>query len=334
MTAQSSRENQPIPLEIRAEAAAWIARLHGAERTQADEQSFRRWLTADEAHARAFERMTELWETAPRLKSDVLEHHRERRDTTRDEWSSRLLHAPKRLLAVAIATISVALAVIWAAFSLHSPILTTSVGERRNLTLEDGTRLTLNTATRVTVHYSETQRRVVLESGEAFFEVARSPNRPFIVATQQGDITALGTAFAVRIDAQKTEVTLVEGKVSVTSGQGAAQGLRSMLLAPGERVTLVAARPPAIDRPPVAKVTAWREGLIALDRTRLEDAVAEMNRYSAVKLVVEQPERADIEVSGLFHAGDSREFARALVLTHGVRASESGNTILLSTPSR
>ena len=99
---------------------------------------------------------------------------------------------------------------------LRSDAVVTGVGEQRTLTLEDGTRIQLNTDTRAVVRYDERLRRVELEKGEAMFEVARRPDWPFVVTAGDRQIRALGTAFVVRREAEVLAVTLVEGKVTVT----------------------------------------------------------------------------------------------------------------------
>lgn len=337
MTPTDTRTSR-IPVTVQAEAAAWIARLHGTGRTDEDDQSFRRWLDANALHAKAFERMTELWEAAARLPSTVLEgqRHRQRKlvRSARAGWT--------RSLIAAAAFGCLVLAACWLAF--HDPSFSTGIGERRTLLLADGSRLTLNTSTRAKVHFTRMQRRVVLESGEAFFEVAKQPERPFVVATDDGEVTALGTAFAVRHDHHSTEVTLLEGRVTVSAIAAARRESKphqslersknsSFVLAPGERLTLAPAAAPALDHPAVDKVTAWRQGLIAFEGTPLQEAVDEMNRYSAIKLEIEGSMGTQVEVSGVFHAGDSEELARALAATHGIGSKTIGNTILLSPPA-
>jgi len=326
MIPESSTPNTSIPVEIQAEAAAWIARLHGVDRTHEDDRSFRRWMAANELHARAFEKMTELWNAAAALESTVLQN-RARGDVAGHGGARR---GASRMLAFSGALLAAFVIVFLGVFHFDDDAIATRVGERRTLTLEDGTRLTLNTATRLQVQYTDTRRQVALETGEAFFEVARQPQRPFIVTTDNGAITAVGTTFAVRSLDHKTEVTLVEGKVTVVAPLQAPQP--PFVLIPGERLTLAAARKPAVDHPAVDKVTAWRQGLITLDQTQLKDAIGEMNRYSPIKLVMEQPNEMNVRVSGVFQAGDSLEFARALARTHGIRSQQIGNHILLYAP--
>ncbi len=125
-----------------------------------------------------------------------------------------LEHFSRRLLVIAtLALFCVGLGIYG---FLNRSIVRTSVGEQRVMTLEDGTRVVLNTATRISVQYDRSARRVRLESGEALFEVAKRPEWPFVVTVGERQVTALGTSFVVRRDAELAAVTLVEGKVVIT----------------------------------------------------------------------------------------------------------------------
>jgi len=94
---------------------------------------------------------------------------------------------------------------------VKDPVYETAVGEQRAILLSDGSRLTLNTNTRLAVDYGEKLRRIRLVHGEAMFEVAKNPHRPFIVQTETEQVRALGTTFIVRNDAERVDVTLIEG---------------------------------------------------------------------------------------------------------------------------
>jgi len=180
---------------------------------------------------------------------------------------------------------------------------------------------------------------VELEKGEALFEVAKRPGWPFVVRVGRKQITALGTAFIVRRDSQdEFAVTLVEGKIAVTavpeSGVSELQpGFGAdtpFTLMPGQRLTFASARPPTLDRPGLDKVTAWQRGHVSLDNTSLADAVAEMNRYSPIRLVIEDPKIAAIQVSGVFRAGDSVNFAQAVAKTHQLEIVDRRSEIILT----
>ncbi len=308
---------KPSPA-ARAAAAAWVARLHGPNRTQQVEAGFFRWLADDPEHAAAFELMTETWE-----KSALLRPRPAQRVAASVRAGFRV-SLPRAALATVVAAV---LAIIGTLFYTRSDAVATGVGELRTLVLDDGTRLYLNANSRVQIHYDRRARRVNLELGEALFEVARRPDWPFVVTAGGREIRALGTSFIVRRDEQDVVVTLMEGKVTVKPEQR----VKPFVLSPGQRLTLGGAGSPKIDRPPLERVTAWKRGQVSLDDTPLADAVAEMNRYSRQRLVIDDPAAAAIRVSGIFIAGDSANFAMAVAKAYHLNVKqESPELIVLS----
>jgi transmembrane sensor len=180
------------------------------------------------------------------------------------------------------------------------------------------------------------------------FEVAKRPDWPFVVSTGEKEVTALGTTFVVRQNPHQTAVTLLEGKVEVTThGSGASRpellqqhasspstqsviSADAVILAAGQRVTFEGGEAPKLDKPSLEKVTAWKKGLVELDKTPLIDAVAEMNRYSVVPVVLQEPHEINVRVSGVFRAGDSLEFARAVAQAYGLSFVEQSDAFVLS----
>jgi transmembrane sensor len=314
-----------IPPEIRAEAAAWVARVHGSGRKRSMEGALNSWLAANPLHARAFEVATDAWELGGAVPAAALPRINPiRRPTPRIG-----------LLRALVAGAAIALVALVASLYLGAPSLSTGTGEQRSVTLEDGTRVTLNTDTRLVVHYTEQQRQVRLEQGEAFFDVVKNPRRPFVVSAGGESVVALGTSFMVRRDNDEVEVTLVEGKVSVAPVPVADSAAvpTAEVLTPGQRLR-VARSALTVDRPSIDTVTAWRRGEVVLDHTRLADAVEEMNRYSKVKIIVSAPESGAFEVSGIFRTGDSARFARAVAETYRLDIVEEPRRIVLSSPPR
>jgi len=333
MTA-SSTQRDPALLKALAEASAWIVTLHGPERTPAVERGFQRWLAESPTHRYAFEHATETWNrtrATVRRSAQVDISIPDRSDLA----SSNQGPGSKRRRAVLAIAASLLVAAIGIAVHVQRSELRTSVGERRTMVLEDGTQVTLNTATRMTVDYDSHRRHVRLQSGEAFFEVAKHPQWPFVVSAGDREVTALGTSFLVRLDSVRTAVTLLEGKVRVSSPPADAQVSSrtvvdsSIALAPGQRIVFTASAPPVLDRPEVQKLTAWQQGLVNIDDLTLAEAVAEMNRYSTLQLVVAGA-AADIRVSGVFRVTDSENLAQAVALTHGLDLRKEGRRIVLS----
>jgi transmembrane sensor len=325
----------------RADAAVWVARLHGPNRTKEVEAGLRRWLADDPQHPAAFDMMTETWEKSARLRRRPIEKVA--------SWEAvgfrlRFSYAASAIISTAV------VAVIGTLFYLHTDVIATGVGEFRTLTLQDGTRVFMDSSTRLSVHYEKAQRQVRLESGEAFFEVTKNPRRPFIVRASGHLIRDLGTEFDVRSDAQGLSVTLVEGKVTVSPISAGPNGgalrdtpgspsvpaplppeqPRAFALSAGERLTFTPTGVSRIDHPALAIVTAWQRGQVVLDNTSLADAVSEMNRYSHQKIVIQGAAASAIRVSGVFQAGDSQNFAAAVARTYHMKANQHGEAIILA----
>lgn len=349
--AQQQTDDQAPSASACAEAAAWIARLHGESRSVNVEAGFQRWLAADPENRAAFEMANDIWVGVERLPKPPV--------PTFVRWprAGLVLTWPRALAATAVLAM-VGASVFW---YLREPGLATGVGEQRNLSLQDGTRVALNTASRIEVHYDRSARRVSLDQGEAFFEVAKRPEWPFIVTVDGKQVIALGTAFLVRRDEQRVAITLVEGKVSVSPAtqtppqpsrqNGSSQSLRvvpppsltlgepqvqpaqSFTLSPGQRLTFAVNDHAMIDRPALDRVTAWQRGQVILDHTPLADAVKEMNRYSEVELKIETPEARRAEVTGIFRIGDSAYFAQAVAETYQLKiVDRPGQIVLAGTP--
>ncbi len=329
----------------RAEASAWIVRLHGPHRTPELEAGFRAWLAADPENARQFERVTEVWEAGATPVPGIARV---------GHWQEDSPSSPTRkwLLAAAVAIVLVG-AGTWTANTFWlNPTYATGIGEQRIVRLSDGTRITLNSDSRVAVTYRDIERRVRVERGEAYFEVARDTARPFLVRAGEHQVKALGTAFIVRYDPLRTAVTLVEGKIAVSSlPASGTSGLPEQsdkdqtradnpeppdirtvtYLNPGQRVVFAKAKPPTLDEPRIEAVTAWRRGEVMLDKTALTDAIAEMNRYDKTTLVIDDPAIADLQISGIYHTGDSETFAKMISKLYGLDVIHQDGRIRLTT---
>ena len=321
-----------------AEAAVWVARLHSSDRSIADEEGLRKWLAANPESREAFELATRAWELAgaitpqalPRLAHVHLASGRpsKRLSLSRPGWS----------LAVACSVVITA-AILWIGQSRD--VVSTAVGEQRTLTLQDGSRVALNTDTRLSVHFEKSRRLVEISSGEALFEVAKNPDWPFIVRAGNVEVRAVGTQFVVRRDEHRLAVTLMEGKVQVSEMPKGSSGDRSFdrlpeptVLIPGQRLVLADREKPSVDKPVIDDVTAWRRGDIVLDKTPLLAAAAEMNRYSELQIVVEGNAAEGIPLSGVFRAGDAVQFARAVAATYGLQLSSEPSRLVLSGPPK
>lgn len=329
------------------EAAAWVARLHGPERSRQMELDCLKWQSLSDAHRHAFERCTQVWMEIPNAARAAGYVPTARRPS----GERRVGGGRRRMLGATLAScglVAVALAV-WVPWRGGTDYQT-AVGEARTVVLEDGSRMSLNTDTSVQVEMGAAQRTVVLARGEAMFQVARDAVRPFVVRAAASEVVALGTAFAVRFNpargdaGQMLTVTLMEGQVAVRSAAGRAADdvapAQALVMQPGQRVRLAqtpGATTPArqeVDWPRLDQVTAWQRNEAVFDRTSLADAVAEMNRYSRTPLVLVgglADER--LLVSGQFRTGDNTGFAKALAALHGLAVRARDGRLELSRES-
>lgn len=338
MTSSATTKRKPVAPQRLAEAGVWISRLHGGARSRAMENGLRRWLHEDPENARAFELATDVWDDAEKLRRFV-SIKQTVRVTSRPRWNGL----------VAAGAFGVLMVVAGLVLFQQLGVITTAIGEQRQVVLQDGTRVFLNTDTRIAVKYDEATRRVELRRGEALFNVAKQSDWPFIVVAGDRQVRALGTSFVVRKDEQRVAVILVEGKVSISptisSGAGeaavvdqpradaapAAQLRKDIFtLSPGQRLTFTNGAATRLDMPSVDKTTAWRRGQVILDDTPLRAAADEMNRYNTVQLVVEHPDAAGLLINGLFQAGDSAHFANAVAQAYGLEVIERGDAIVLA----
>jgi transmembrane sensor len=305
--------------KIRAQAAAWLAQLHDDRRHPGLDTKLRAWLDASDEHRRAFDRMSDAWQRAGAIRLRA-------RPSTLARPRPQLPFVP--WAAAAVVLIAMAAGYYW-----RSNVLATGVGQQQARSLQDGTRIVLNTDTRIEVSYDEHARRVRLIRGEAWFHVAKNPAWPFLVSVGGREIRALGTSFIVRHDGiEDLSVTLVEGRVSVglASPQREVRPQNIEILSPGQRLLISENRPPAVDRPELTRITAWVQGRVQFDDTPLGQATEEMNRYSKRHIMVADPNIGQLRVGGVFHAGDCEEFVRVVTAAFGLEADRQGDGIVLS----
>jgi transmembrane sensor len=310
-----------ISEQVRVEAATWIARLRDEQRGPDVEADLQEWLGESAEHQRAFKRMTQAWELAGNIRM------RAQTDVS-VTLSGRSRFSPWAAAAAAALVLVVITSLYW-----RDNVFTTAVGQQRVRVLRDGTRVVLNTDTRIEVNYDERARRVRLVRGEARFDVSKRPTWPFLVSVGDQEIRALGTSFIVRHDKdQDLSVTLVDGRISVApiDGTGEARPQAPQVLVPGQRLVISQHRAPAVDRPELSRVTAWERGRVEFDATPLEDATTEMNRYTTTRVIVLDPEVAQLRIGGVFRAGDSDEFVKIVTAALGLQADRNGADIVLS----
>ncbi|HMD60224.1 MAG TPA: FecR domain-containing protein, partial [Opitutaceae bacterium] len=212
--------------------------------------------------------------------------------------------------------------------------IATSVSQRREFKLADGTRVELNANTSVAIENGRAERRVRLADGEAYFIVSKDKSRPFIVETPAGSVRVTGTIFNVRTEATtELDVTVVEGSVQVRPGEtGGAQpsgpvdiGAGDNLHAGGQVVTIRALSSAALE-----DALAWRQGQVVFDGVPLSEALARYSRYHG-RQITATPGAAGLRVGGRYSLDDLDGFFAALEQALPVRVAHGpGGSVRVS----
>lgn len=334
----------PTSKEVDAIAADWAARIDRGELSADEEQALERWMDSDVRNRGAFMRMRAIALHTERARAlgpafdpdEFVARHSNADSTTfvaeRDNTDSTV-NTPRRsrrLVAVAAAAMVACIAILLGfQLSRGSHRYDTRQGEVRVVSLSDGSVVTLNTASRISVQFEEGLRRVRLIEGEALFDVAKDSTRPFIVAAGETSVRAIGTSFTVRRLADDPIKVLVrEGVVEVrqpalpTPIVLTANMLTELSASPGSALP----QPQIVDADELNRELAWRDGRVAFEAETLAEAAAVFARYSDIRIVIDDPAVAGKQITGLFTANDPISFAKAaagsLGLTVEVRPGE------------
>lgn len=301
-------------LATRAEAAIWVARLHADTRTDQDDAAFREWLAEKPENALVFDRMTATWDAAGAIgpfeagRATVLGPPRSRR----------------KVLAGIAAAVSV-MGGFGAWTTSYASVFETAVGERREVMLDDGSRLMLDTATSVRVSVSGRSRHLSLERGRINLAVSVDTSHPFEIKVGARRISSGNGAIDVRRTGDAVEIAMLKGHATVElSGTSKVAGLEA-----GQRLSAGFTERATIDTPDLRRVTAWQNGQAIFDGSTLDQAVAEMNRYSAIQIGIHDAQVAALKISGVYQVGDTVAFAESVAAALPVRARRDGDRVVL-----
>lgn len=332
----------PDQKTIDAEAADWLLRLEEDDLSPAEKAAFQTWRGASVRHREAFDRLSAVW--GDFAEAGVLADHAMSDESAalleRDAGSARLGVFARRSVLTGIAASVAGLAGVGIAPQLaergvppRRGSFSTQIGEQRQIKLPDGSTINLNTNSSIAYVFSEYIRHLQLSRGEAYFDVASDKARPFVVETAKGKITAVGTAFTVRINKSKIDVLVSEGRVAIHAGQEA----RANVTTHGENVQPiqsgmeVAAGQEAVFEDNVERVNevgadvlarklSWRQGVLAFSAEPLSMVIEDISRYTDINIAVEDETLRDLPVSGYFKIGEVNEMFEALELMANLQA--------------
>lgn len=310
------RTQSPLPPteDAKLEAAEWLARQRSNLRTTDDERGFQEWLAADPAHGAAFETLTAVWDVAGAYPRDM----RGAPTTTSSSRATR-----RAVMAGLVAAPVAGVAYMTLLRPAEARTYITKIGEQRMIALPDDSHALLDTNSRIDMVFDRGMRVVTLQYGRANFAVVSDKTRPFVVKAAENQIVADASNFDVRCDGQKSCVMLFSGQASVN--------LRNEIrrLTPGERMMLLGSAVSTVDRPKPATVAAWHSGRTIFEDTRLAEAVAEMNRYSAKDIEIRGRNLGEKRISGVYRNGDSTAFANTVAALMPVDVRQTPGRVLL-----
>jgi len=288
-----------------AQAAQWHARLSTLPVSRETLEAFFAW-NRILAHREAFEAVDTLNTRVKRLAGrSTIEAATEaayRRGVRhRQEWRRPMQAASLCTALLLVAGIS------WNQWRTGRETFATSVGEQREVELQDGSTIMLDSDTRLSIRFLSGARNVQLEQGQAFFTVAHDTTRPFTVRAGDTSVVATGTQFDVQRTGSATLVALLRGGVDVRSeGHPVAQ------LTPGQQWRAPADGPAVVEPVASSTITAWMNDRIVLDNVPLADAIARVNRHLGQPIVLDTQDQTQARFSGSLKAGDAQGFVAAV----------------------
>jgi len=331
-----------------AEAASWFTTMHSGEVDRETREAFEAWLHADRAHKVAYREFEQAYRDLAYVAVEAGVDLDEALDRKRcgwrmllAEWAGKPAFGRRFVLpafAVALATALVFLANVdlptRAPEQMATPGYATQLAEIKDFTLEDGTRITLGASSEITADFTQTARKVTLVEGEAFFEVAKDPSRPFFVAAQDTLVRVVGTKFDVKRSAEIVHVSVLEGVVEVMKPDnveeaietGETSGADKQVLTAGERVS--AARRVAL--PEARQVNqappgAWREGRLAYEDASLAEIVADLNRYYSRPIRIVSPDVGDLRSTVAIQISEVEQVFDVLEAIQPIKVDTSGS---------
>jgi transmembrane sensor len=352
MRVMSTKSQTQIPRQILEEACEWFVDFRMSDVDGPARERFDRWVRQSPQHIQAYLEVTTTYVGLPpptaALPIDVNELIARARSGNSGDVvpltpqarrpGTQTFHRRRQLLAACVAIAAIGATLFTWIAARNQGVYTTGIGEERSITLTDGSIVDLNARSRISVHFTKSERDVDLIEGQALFIVARNPRHPFIVRSHGALVRAVGTQFDVNREVTGTVVTVLEGRVAVSAGDtpssvdpssGAPQGigqnptvlvprgganapLRPVLVSAGQQVTIAAEGIPMPRPADLTAATAWRRHQLIFDSSRLADVVDEFNRYNHRQLVIDSPSLDELEISGVYASTDPSSFVRFL----------------------
>lgn len=333
-----SGQEEPAEDPLRLEAIEWLSKVRGHP-DLVTEQAFRAWYEADTRHAETFESVLTNWKLSG---VSALTPAAETQNRLATYGARRRLR--HHLLLAASLVLGVAVVAGIARVRMPSDVssiagqerLTSGAKTLRTVTLADGSRVTLDRGSEMSINFTASERRLILESGRARFEVAHDREHPFIVDAGAREIVAHGTLFDVDLRAGHSEVSLIRGSIEVRlptqreNGQQHGAAAPGQYLVPGQRLPIgkgdKQAQPGAVS----SEEGDWTTGMIAFDDRPLSEVIAYVNQGGSARIVLAPPALGALRFTGTLRTGKAQDIAQMLAASFGldIAGGEQGAILL------
>lgn len=306
--------------DIDSSAAAWAVRLDAGELSETDRESLERWIQEDPRHEGALVRAQAIWNDLDRVAALGAGTVTKAAYAASANWR----HAPRWALPIAACLLTaIALSSV---YTFYHNRFASERGQVRHITLADGSRVDLDTDSVIRVRFTSQERGIYLRSGAASFQVTHNRSWPFVVHANDVTVRAVGTSFVVNLTKKDVQVVVASGTVEVRRvREGTAnapvliQRDHELMYAPDTPPKIAELQPEQVDRQ-----LAWRRGLLIFDGQDLAEAAAEVSRYAAIPVVVDDERLGRQVFVGVFHIGSSKVFADSAAAAFDARVVEDG----------
>ncbi|WP_432769049.1 MAG: DUF4880 domain-containing protein [Sphingopyxis sp.] len=332
------------------QAGEWCQIVAERPLSPLESADFEVWLDADAEHRAAFERASFIWRAldgraAPpelvAMRMDALSALAGQDDTPDPAWWRRPLFRRTGFGALAASLVATMTFALFPPAPASSAVeYATSLGERRVVMLGDGSRLSMDAASEVSVAYSKDRRELELKSGRAKFDVAKDPLKPFTVVAGNKIIVATGTSFSIEMLNGEVNVVLFEGHVAVLNRltkrpaaipSGGKLGAADQLLQPGQELSLPDSGFAKLTDVDPGQARSWESGQLSFADEPLAQAVERMNRYSRSKFAVGDAAAAKLQISGVFNSDDVDGFVSGVTEVFPVETVRRGGKVVFVT---
>lgn len=326
------------------EACEWLARMDTNDLSDEEQIELNKWVGQSKIHKNELERLANIWDSveAAELSHIPIDKIEPDLDTAKKINSPKTSNRKKHQIAMSLAASLFVFGAIGLLAHFHNLShfeatngkYATVIGEQQTVRLSDGSELKLNTDTLVEVNYYDGNRNIHLYKGEAHFDVAHDPEKPFTVKARKGDVRALGTVFSVRVEDNRVNVIVEEGKVRIRANENFNQIEENILAIPEdtlpeERKNIVvvanAGRNVVFgeqeivsnvqeEQEVIERKFSWRQGMLAFDDEPLSDVIDEVSRYTSHKIIIADPDIRSLRVGGYYPIGKIQAIFDALEL--------------------